>query len=86
MSIEGMEMPTPCDCGNWFDLNDGCTSHDRSKMICEDCSEVNENRKNVEGDIEERERIIESLNEEIEIVKGMIDEDKEKLENLPNYK
>lgn len=36
---EFMEMPCKCDCGNWFDLNDGMTPRGVNKIICEECFE-----------------------------------------------
>lgn len=32
-----MEMPTPCRCGTWFDLNDGFPSRNGKFTICEAC-------------------------------------------------
>ena len=32
-----MEMPCQCDCGNWFDLNDGYPSKKNNKVICKEC-------------------------------------------------
>lgn len=32
-----MEMPCLCDCGNWFDLNDGYGAENENKIICEEC-------------------------------------------------
>lgn len=36
------DMPCRCDCGNWFDLNDGYSTCD-SKVVCEECHD-NEQR------------------------------------------
>lgn len=35
---EEMEMPCLCDCGEWFDLNDGYPSTKRQVVICPECS------------------------------------------------
>jgi hypothetical protein len=34
-----MDMPCMCDCGNWFDLNDGYNSRHSNKIICRECKE-----------------------------------------------
>lgn len=39
---EEMEMPCRCNCGNWFDLNDGIKSLHSDSVICENCA-VEEN-------------------------------------------
>jgi hypothetical protein len=40
---EFMEMPCRCDCGKWFDLNDGYSSErQKSKVICGECGEKEE--------------------------------------------
>lgn len=36
---EFMEAPCRCDCGKWFDLEDGHRSKKRSIVICHDCAE-----------------------------------------------
>lgn len=36
-----MEMPCRCDCGNWFDLNDGYPDRNSNKVVCGDCNERN---------------------------------------------
>lgn len=37
---EEMEMPCMCDCGQWFDLNDGYESKKRPGiLICKKCHE-----------------------------------------------
>ena|SRR5687767_930758 len=36
---EFMEMPCRCECGNWFDLNDGHRSNKGNKVICRECAE-----------------------------------------------
>ena len=37
--IAGMDMPCECDCGNWFDLNEGHSCGERSchKVLCIEC-------------------------------------------------
>jgi hypothetical protein len=38
-----MEMPCRCDCGKWFDLNDGYSSEkQKNKVICGECGETEE--------------------------------------------
>ena len=34
-----MEMPCQCDCGNWFDLNDGNPCNKCDIISCEECIE-----------------------------------------------
>ena len=35
--IAKMEMPCQCDCGQWFDLNDGYSCDNCHKVFCGDC-------------------------------------------------
>lgn len=37
---EFMDMPSRCDCGNWFDLTDGY-GH-KGKVVCRECNEKEE--------------------------------------------
>ena len=48
-----MEMPCLCDCGEWFDLNDGRTSPYRDVVVCRDCYDRQCERKELEDQIEE---------------------------------
>lgn len=34
---EFMEAPCKCDCGKWFDLEDGYRSQYSNKVICAEC-------------------------------------------------
>lgn len=34
---DDMEMPCMCDCGEWFDLNDGFKSYHSNKVVCKSC-------------------------------------------------
>jgi hypothetical protein len=34
---DDFEMPCMCDCGEWFDLNDGYRSNKSNKVICDIC-------------------------------------------------
>lgn len=36
---EFMEAPCRCDCGNWFDLDDGYRSKAKGKIVCRECHE-----------------------------------------------
>ena len=36
---EFMEAPCRCDCGNWFDLEDGHRSSNSNKIVCRECAE-----------------------------------------------
>lgn len=37
--IAGMDMPCECNCGEWFDLNDGNTCDECHKIFCTECVE-----------------------------------------------
>lgn len=37
MDTKPMEMPTKCECGIWFDLDNGYGKENENKIICEDC-------------------------------------------------
>ena len=37
---EFMDMPCMCDCGNWFDLNDGYSSQNSNKVVCKECKDA----------------------------------------------
>ena len=51
---ENMEMPCQCTCGQWFDLNDGCQDLENDRnVICSDCAEAQEERKQKEEDIQD---------------------------------
>lgn len=34
---EEMDMPCLCDCGKWFDLDDGWQSKYKQQVVCSDC-------------------------------------------------
>lgn len=55
--VDGMEMPCLCDCGNWFDLNDGYRDkrYGSNKVICESCHENQEKRNDIAERIEDLE-------------------------------
>lgn len=71
-----MEMPCPCDCGEWFDLNDG-RPHPReaTRIICEECAE------RIEKEVE-REEEIEELKETIANAEFDLKEARERLAEL----
>lgn len=59
---ENMEMPTPCQkCGGWFDLLDGCGSEKwfPNTVICESCSNIEEQEIELENDIDDLKREME---------------------------
>lgn len=35
---EYMECPCMCDCGKWFDLEDGYTDKGTNKVVCKNCN------------------------------------------------
>jgi F0F1-type ATP synthase epsilon subunit len=53
-----MEMPCRCDCGEWFDLNDGHSTLERSRgniVVCDSCHDKELDRERIENKIEELE-------------------------------
>ena len=36
------DMPCPCECGEWFDLNNGNPCHQCNKVFCTDCADCHE--------------------------------------------
>ena len=59
--FEEMEMPTPCSCGEWFDLNDGFTSlPDRKTTVCKECHDLQLKIEGIKEEIEELENDIEN--------------------------
>lgn len=49
-----MEAPCMCRCGNWFDLDDGCSDLDNSKtLICQECSDAQEAEAEKQEDIDD---------------------------------
>lgn len=51
---EFMEAPCRCDCGNWFDLEDGYNSiKNPGKVICGDCDEAEQAEARIEEEVEE---------------------------------
>lgn len=36
---EFMEAPCRCDCGNWFDLDDGYSVRGKGRIVCRECKE-----------------------------------------------
>jgi len=55
--VDGMEMPCKCDCGQWFDLNDGKRDlrWGSNKIICKSCHNNQLKRKDIEDQIYELE-------------------------------
>ncbi|AZB17594.1 hypothetical protein EG352_07345 [Chryseobacterium indologenes] len=49
----GFEMPTPCDCGEWFDLHDGYGSKTKNVTICSNCHEIEEEIEDFQNEIDE---------------------------------
>jgi hypothetical protein len=37
---EQMEMPCLCECGEWFDLNDGHSKAGSNVLVCESCHQL----------------------------------------------
>ncbi len=68
-----MEAPCQCDCGRWFDLDDGYSSRNNDSVICSVCEER-----------EEIEEEIETLEQEIEAQKSDLEYNEKELQNQKN--
>lgn len=79
--LEEMEMPTPCDCGEWFDLTDGFPSHERNITICRDCYQKEVKIKDLTEEIKDLECWINN-GENIRENKKKLKELQKKLETL----
>lgn len=42
LAVDGMEAPCRCNCGRWFDLDDGFPKKGSNDVICEVCYEEQE--------------------------------------------
>jgi hypothetical protein len=62
---EFMEMPCSCDCGKWFDLDDGYSSEHSNKLMCRECYEVEQ--KEIEDQEAEDEAIEQLQNAKYEL-------------------
>jgi hypothetical protein len=40
--MQDFEMPCLCDCGEWFDLNDGFADRNSNIIVCAKCHENNQ--------------------------------------------
>lgn len=78
-----MEMPTPCSCGEWFDLNDGYCSSNGKFTICESCHEKEVEIEDLKDEIEDYENWI-SDGQNIRENKKVLKQLKAKLERLEN--
>ena len=81
--FEEMEMPTPCDCGEWFDLTDGFGSKNRSITICKSCHEKETEIEDLKEEIEDLENWI-ANGENVRANKKLLKELQVKLEKLEN--
>jgi hypothetical protein len=70
-----MDMPCLCDCGEWFDLLEGNSSLHSNKVICDTCSQTEEEEK-------EREEEIDNLRNTISDAEIDIKNAKERLKEL----
>jgi hypothetical protein len=74
-SAKFMEYPCRCDCGYWFDLDDGF-ANDYGKLVCQKCHQRNEKISDLENEIESLEmesntkRKIKALRKQIEELKN----------------
>lgn len=56
---EEMDMPCLCDCGTWFDLNDGKSSELKpNKVICKNCYETEQEAKTTIGKLTKNKKFI----------------------------
>ena len=76
-----MEMPTPCDCGEWFDLNDGFSSQNGKFTICEACHDKEIEIADLEEEIEDLQNWI-ADRENVRENKKMLKQLQSKLEKL----
>lgn len=79
---DGMDMPCMCECGNWFDLNDGYRKRNSNIVVCERCHEKDEQEEEIENEIEDLENQMDSGDIGKREGKRRIKELKEKLFNL----
>lgn len=78
-----MEAPCKCDCGNWFDLDDGWESLTKpGVVVCESCYDKQSEEQNKEEDIQDTRDQIESSEIEIESLQEDICTLKEKIKRL----
>lgn len=72
---DDMDMPCLCDCGQWFDLEDGSSKRNSDKVICPNCGAKDEKIKELEDEIfslelqGNKKREIKKLRKEIEKLK-----------------
>lgn len=78
-----MEMPTPCKCGEWFDLHDGYPSRTCSQTICEECYDLEIEIEDLKEEIEDLESWI-ADRENVRENKKLLKQAKAKLEKLKN--
>lgn len=82
-----MEMPTLCDCGEWFDLNDGFCSKTKNETICEACHDLEEDIEDYENEIDDLETYIENREnvrqnkKQLKLIKVKLKEKKSQLNN-----
>ena len=75
-----MEMPVPCNkCGEWVELNDTRQSPYSEELICPECYNAEEARKEIENEIRDLE---EDLENEAEYTVGHRREHKKQLKEL----
>jgi hypothetical protein len=48
---EGMEAPCMCDCGRWFDLDDGWSSRNSNHLVCGHCHKEEAEIEEVENEL-----------------------------------
>ncbi len=78
-----MEMPTPCNCGEWFDLDEGFSSRKQNRTICEDCHDKELEIEDLEEEIEDLENWI-ADGENVRENKKTLRQLKSKLERIQN--
>lgn len=87
---EEMEMPTLCECGEWFDLNDGDakdygdTERERNTIVCPKCGDKYEKLSELEDEIEEHELSISDAEYDLKYHKPLLEEKKKKRDELLN--
>lgn len=90
MDTEQMEMPTLCECGEWFDLNDGYrkdygdSDQERKTIVCEKCCDKYERLRDIEDEITDLESSISDAEFTLQENKPILEQKKKQRDELLN--
>lgn len=72
---EFMDAPCLCNCGNWFDLNDGYPSHKphSNAIVCDECHEKENRIVDIQTEIESLEEMGNKKREIKKLKKELLD-------------